>query len=170
LNSRIFGKPAHLVLSNFRIIRRDVVDRICADHTAYPYIPGLILMFSSNPANVWVEHQNRSVGKSNYDWLKISQLVMRILFNYSSFPLRLISGVGALVAVGSFLLGSYSLIHALAVGSRVAGWSSLIVMVAFFGGLSVLMMSMLGEYVVRLLNQSSRTEVFYIQEAINRYE
>ena len=88
MNSKIFHKPHDLVLTNFRLIRRDVVDRAAAYHTSYPYIPGLLLMFAVNPANVWVEHQPRPVGKSNYNFFKILELVMRILFNYSSYPLR----------------------------------------------------------------------------------
>jgi glycosyltransferase involved in cell wall biosynthesis len=170
LNTKIFHKPAHLVLSNFRIIRRDVVDRVCAYHTAYPYIPGLLLMFSSNPGNVWVEHRSRPVGQSNYNWLKIAELVMRILFNYSSFPLRLASAVGAVVAVISSLLGFSYLIRALVVGFAVPGWATLVVMLAFFNGLLIMMMSMLGEYIVRLLNQSSSAESYHIREAVNRHE
>ncbi|MCX6031665.1 MAG: glycosyltransferase family 2 protein [Chloroflexi bacterium] len=169
LNTRIFRKPEDLTLSNFRIIRRDVVERICAYRTTYPYIPGLILMFSGSPANVWVEHRSRPVGKSNYNWLKIAELVMRILFNYSSFPLRLASTAGAAVAIVSFLLGFFYLIRALVTGFAVAGWATLVVMLAFFNGLLVLMMSMLGEYVVRLLNQASSAESYHIGEALNRH-
>jgi glycosyltransferase involved in cell wall biosynthesis len=170
LNTRIFRKPEHLVLSNFRIIRRDVVDRICAYRTTYPYIPGLLLMFSSNPGNVWVEHRSRSIGQSNYNWLKIAELVMRILFNYASFPLRLASTVGAVVAIISLLLGFSYLIRALVVGFAVPGWATLVVMLAFFNGLLVLLISMLGEYIVRLLSQSSSAESYSIREALNCHE
>ena len=52
INRRIFGQPPDLVVSNFRILRRDVVDRICASRTAHPYITGQALMYSSNRANV----------------------------------------------------------------------------------------------------------------------
>jgi hypothetical protein len=116
-----------------------------------------------------VEHRSRPVGKSNYNWLKIAELVMRILFNYSSFPLRLASMAGATVATVSFLLGFFYLIRALVTGFAVAGWATLVVMLAFFNGLLVMMMSMLGEYVVRLLNQTSSTESYHIEEALNRH-
>ena len=52
INRRIFGQPPDLDVSNFRILRRDVVDRICASRTAHPYITGQALMYSSNRANV----------------------------------------------------------------------------------------------------------------------
>src|SRR4029078_9012176 len=54
MNRRIFSQPPALVVSNFRILRRDVVDRICASRSAYPYITGQALIASSNPPNVTV--------------------------------------------------------------------------------------------------------------------
>lgn len=168
LNTAVFHKPKGLTLSNFRLVRRDVVDRICAYRTAYPYIPGLVLMFSASPANVYVEHRARAEGRSNYTLPKIVALVMRILFNYSSFPLRAVSATGAIVAAVSFLLGLFYLIRALITGFSVAGWATLVVMLAFFNGLLILMMSMLGEYIVRLLNQSSQVRSYELREVINR--
>lgn len=166
VNRRIFRQPEDLVLTNFRIIRRDVVDRICAYRTVYPYIPGLALMFSSNPANVWVEHQSRPLGRSNYNLLKIAELVMRILFNYSSFPLRLVSMMGLMAAFFSLVLGLYYLLRGLFIGSAVPGWTTIAVFLAFFNGLTILLLSMLGEYTVRLLNQTSSADCYHIKEIV----
>jgi glycosyltransferase involved in cell wall biosynthesis len=79
LNRAFYGCPRHLVLSNFRIIRRDVIDRISAYRTPVPYITGLCLMFSSNPGNVLVDHHPRPAGRSNYSPARILRLVARIL-------------------------------------------------------------------------------------------
>lgn len=170
INRKIFAKPEDLVLTNFRIIRRDVVERICSYQTNAPYIPGLALMFATNPANTWVEHQKRPSGHSNYNWLKILELVMRILFNYSSYPLRLVSTAGIVVAILSFVLGIYYLIRAVFIGIAVPGWATLAVLVSFFNGLSLLILSMLGEYLIRLLNQVSTTTSYYIKESVRRHE
>jgi polyisoprenyl-phosphate glycosyltransferase len=170
MNTAVFHKPRDLVLSNFRLLRRDVVDRICRYHTAYPYIPGLVLMFSASPANVAVEHRARTVGKSGYSLPKILALVMRILFNYSAFPLKVVSTLGAAIAGLSFVLGLFYLVRALFTGFEVAGWATLVVMLAFFNGLLILMVSMLGEYLVRLLNQSSRDRSYEVAEVVKRSE
>lgn len=169
MNEKIFDKPDDLVLTNFRIIRRDVVDRICAYQTNYPYIPGLALMFATNPANVWVEHQKRPLGSSNYNFIKIAELVMRILFNYSSFPLRFVSAIGMIIALFSFVLGVYYLIRAVFVGTSVPGWATLVVLLSFFNGVSLLMLSMLGEYIIRLLNQVSSTKSYYVKEIVQSH-
>ena len=170
MNEKIFDKPDDLVLTNFRIIRRDVVDRICGYQTNYPYIPGLSLMFATNPANVWVEHQKRPSGTSNYNFIKILELVMRILFNYSSYPLRFVSLAGMVISLLSFLLGIYYLIRAIFIGTSVPGWATLIVLMSFFNGLSLLILSMLGEYIIRLLNQVSSTKSYYIKEIAHHHD
>lgn len=166
VNQRIFGSPKDLILTNFRIIRRDVIDRICNYRTSYPYVPGLALMFSNNRSNVLVEHKQRSVGKSNYNLLKILKLVSTILFNYSSYPLRLVSGIGICLSLLSFLLGAFYLVTAMINGTNVPGWTSLVVLVSFYNGVVMLLLGMLGEYSVRLLRQSSAVDSYHIKEIV----
>ena len=82
LNRKVFNVKDNLVLSNFRIIRRDVVDRVCKDRSFAPYIPGLVLKYSSRQCNVLVRHESRAAGKSGYTWRKMLRLVATILFNH----------------------------------------------------------------------------------------
>lgn len=168
LNRRIFGKPADLVLTNFRLIRRDVVDRMCAYRTNYPYVPGLALMFASRPVNVLVEHEKRESGKSQYSLLKIVQLVVRILFSYSTYPLRTVSLLGGTVAAVSFAMGMTFLVRALLVESDVLGWASVVVLLSFLNGTAMLCLAMLGEYTVRLLNQTSGHSDYHIREVVRQ--
>ncbi len=166
MNRKIFHKPDNLVLSNFRIVKRDVIDRVSAYQTNYPYIPGLLLMFAVNPTNVPVEHQSRLVGQSNYNLIKILRLVMRLLFNYSSYPLRVVSVSGMIIAAISFILGIIYLIRALLIGISVPGWATLVILSSFLNGLTLLILGMLGEYLVRLLNQVSSSNIYHIKETI----
>jgi len=167
INERIFKKEKDLVLTNFRLIRRDVVDRVCGYRTSYPYIPGLSLMFSNSRANTWVEHKPRTVGQTNYNLTKIVRLVATILFNYSSYPLRLVGAIGLGISSLSFLLGAYYLLAAVFREADVAGWTTLVVLLSFFNGVVILILSMLGEYLIRLINQSSSSESFHIKEMVN---
>jgi hypothetical protein len=168
LNRRVFGKPADLVLTNFRLIRRDVVDRMCAYRTNYPYVPGLTLMFASRPVNVLVEHRKRESGTSQYSLPKIVQLVFRILFNYSTYPLRTVSLLGGTVAAVSFAIGMTFLVRAMLVQSAVLGWASVVVLLSFFNGTAMLCLAMLGEYTVRLLNQTSTHSGYDVREVVRQ--
>lgn len=167
LNGRIFPKPEGLVLSNFRLLHKDVVERICDYQSPFPYIPGLALMFSHSPANVDVEHHPRRVGTSSYGFVRIAKLVATLLFNYSSFPLRLVMGLGLLVSLVSFLFGIFFLVRGAVHGSAVPGWTTLVVLLAFFNGMLMLMVGMIGEYTVRLLAQASGSTPYQVKERVD---
>lgn len=165
-NQEIFGKPRDLVLTNFRIIKREVVDRIITYRTRYPYIPGLVVMFANRMGNVMVRHEKRTTGRSGYTFLAIVKLVSVLLFNYSAFPVRMMSMVGILVSLFSFSLGSVYLIKQLVIGSAVAGWTTLVVLISFLGGLVILMLGVIGEYIVRTLNQLTDVQSYHIKEVV----
>ncbi len=167
LNGKIFDKPEGLTLSNFRLLHKDVVQRICDYQSPFPYIPGLALMFSASPANVEVEHLPRREGKSSYNFIRIAKLVATLLFNYSSFPLRLVMGVGLAASVASFMFGVYILVRSLVHGSAVPGWTTLAVLLSFLNGMLMLMVGMLGEYMVRLLTQASGRAPYQVKEVVD---
>ena len=148
INRRVFGQPSDLEVSNFRILRRDVVDRICASRTANPYITGQALLYSSNRADVPVRHEARAVGSSSYSLVKIARLVLTILFSYSLYPLRLAAVLGFVISGVSFLLGAVYLAMGVFGDTEVEGWTTMVVLLAVFNGVTIALLSMLGEYVV----------------------
>lgn len=166
LNRKVFEVKADLVLSNFRIIRRDVVDRVCQDRSFSPYIPGLLLKNSSRYCNVQVKHLPRSEGKSNYTPRKILRLVATILFNHSSIPLRYGAAFGFLVAGGSFLMSLYFLVESMARGTHAPGWASLVVLLSFFNGVLILLLSVIGEYIIRILREIGTQRSYEIREIL----
>lgn len=168
MNRRIFGQPTDLTVSNFRVLRRDVVERICASRTAHPYITGQALLYSSNRANVLVRHDVRAEGKSTYSIGRIVRLVVTIMFSYSSFPLRAAALVGFLIAVLAFLLGAVYLVRGIFVQAPIPGWTTLVVLLAFFNGVTIALLSMLGEYVVRTLNSINAQDTYHVRERVPR--
>lgn len=166
LNNKIFDKPSEINLTNFRIIKKEVIERIISYKTTYPYIPGLVLLFSDKIGNTLVEHKKREEGKSNYNLIRILKLTGTILFNYSSFPIRIISIIGFIISFFSFLIGLVYILRNLIVGIEVQGWTTLVVLVSFIGGYIILMLGMLGEYVGRLNKQMSAGKSFTVSEVL----
>ena len=124
-------------------------------------------MFSNKPGNAWVEHHERKEGKSNYNLYRILSLVARILFNYSVWPLRYVSMTGMAVSGLSFIVGIILIINKLFDKVQVEGWTGVMVMLAFFNGVIVLMMGMLGEYTVRILQQISYKNIYNVKDLEN---
>lgn len=167
LNRRVFAQPPGLTVSNYRILRRDVVDRICESRTAHPYITGQALLYSHSPTDVVVRHDARPVGTSNYGMRRILSLVFAILFSYSLFPLRAAAFLGFVVASGSFLLGLFYLVRSVFVDSQAPGWTTIAVLLAFLNGVVIALLSMLGEYVVRTLNAVSVLSTYHVRERVS---
>ncbi len=166
VNRRVFGQPSDLTVSNFRILRRDVVDRICASRTAHPYLTGQALLYSNNPSDVLVRHDPRPVGSSNYGMRRILSLVLTILFSYSVFPLRAAAAAGFFVAFASFLLGAFYLVRSLFVETSVPGWTTIAVLLSILSGVVIALVSMVGEYVVRALDAISETTPYHVVERV----
>jgi polyisoprenyl-phosphate glycosyltransferase len=166
VHRRVFGQPDDLVVTNFRILRRDVVDRICASRTAHPYVTGQALMYSGNRANVVVRHEARAAGASTYSLTRILRLVLAILFSYSSWPLRALATLGFGVAGLSFVLGAVYLVLGLVTDTRVEGWTTIVVLLAVFNGFTIGLLSMLGEYVVRTLNAVSAQDTYHVRQRV----
>lgn len=167
LNSKVFNKPKNLILTNFRIVKSDVVKRVLQHKTAYPYIPGLLLMYASNMSNVMVEHHERKDGKSNYTFRKIGSLVGRLLINYSSYPLRMLSFIGLIVSLISFFVAISYLVIGLFSHSTVPGWTTLVVLISFFGGFIIALLGVIGEYLSRILEQLSSHSSYFISEVVD---
>ncbi|MFM2031747.1 MAG: hypothetical protein RLZZ297_512, partial [Chloroflexota bacterium] len=116
--------------------------------------------------NASVQHLDRAEGKSNYNLVKILSLVLRILFNYSIWPLRLVTVAGFAISIVSFLIGVVVVLRKLMNNIVIEGWTGIIVMLAVLNGLIILMLGMLGEYVIRVLQQLNSRETYYIKEIV----
>jgi len=164
LSRVVLQKPRELKLSGFRILRRSVVEAIGCIHTPYPYLTGMIFSVTRNVANTAVVHKPRQHGQSNYNLKKLISLAFNLLIHYSALPLRLITFVGGAMAVGSFLLGIYFIIKKMLIGQVVPGWTTLVVLLSFFNGLLMVALSLIGEYLVRLLGEVSNRPQYVIRE------
>ena len=166
LNVKVFGMPDDFHVSNFRLIRRDVADRILSDRTAFPYVTGQALIHSASPSWTFVDHLPRQDGASNYTISRIVALLLNILFAYSVWPLRAAAGLGFAVSLVSLLAGAAYLAMALLGRFQVEGWATVVILVATLGGVTVGMLAMLGEYVIRILVQSRGVASFMISERL----
>lgn len=168
LNEKIFGKPQNFNITSFRLLRRDVVDRILRRSTPFPYINGLVLLASSKRSNVTVEHQPRKAGKSGYNAKKIIALLINIIFSYSSYPLRIVLYIALCTCLASFMVGVYFVSRKLMGDTQVAGWTSLVALLAFLNSFVVILLAMIGEYVLNIFRQITGEPAFQIAEIYQR--
>ena len=164
LNEEIFGKPKEIKLTNFRIFTRQTAERMLQYRTNYPYIPGLLLIHASKMANVETEHHPREIGGSNYTLWRILKLISRLLFNYSSYPLKITSTMGIIISLLSFLAGLFYMLKSLIMGIQVEGWTTLVVLLSFLCGFILVILGIMGEYLARMMNQMAIQDPYIIRQ------
>lgn len=166
LNSKIFHKPSGIVLTNFRIFTKALAHRIVKYRVNEPYIPGLLLMHAQRIGNTLTKHAERVDGQSNYSLGKILVLVSRLLFNYSSYPLKALTITGGVIAIASFVWGVFMVVNQLLYGTEVQGWTTLVALLSFLNGFVILLLGVLGEYVIRISKTLSHDCSYHVAEEV----
>ena len=159
--------PNNLHITNFAIFDRDIVNNIKTIKTSYVFLPALIS--KSTPinkiTNIDVIHQARRVGSSNYNFLKYLKLILNLIINYSALPLIIVSSFGLILSIMSVGFGISIIIEKLINPSYgVMGWNSLMVSIAFLGGVILFTLGIIGEYLRRILGEVSYEQPFAIGE------
>jgi len=144
----LLEKPRDLYLSSFKLIRREVIDEIVTYRGPFPYIDGLLLRVTDSISSVFVEHQARKEGKSNYTLKKLVSLWLNMFINFSIKPLRLVTFAGLITGLVCVGLGLFFLIERLLNSeSSPSGWASLAVILLFTASVQMVSLGVAGEYI-----------------------
>ena len=170
LNNLVAGylmqKPKDLYLSPFRAMTSAIRDDILKYRGPYVYVDGLILTVTRNIASVDVEHHDRYAGDSGYSLRKSMSLWLKMATNFSIVPLRLTSLLGMLFSGLGFLLAILLVIQKFTSNLMPIGWSSLIVTILIIGGIQLLALGMIGEYLGRVLLTINSRPQYVIAETV----
>jgi dolichol-phosphate mannosyltransferase/undecaprenyl-phosphate 4-deoxy-4-formamido-L-arabinose transferase len=145
--------PKNLVKSSFRIIKKDIVESVVRNFNASPAITALILQETKKIANITVEHRARKFGKSNYSFSKMVSLALNNFLHYSSFPLKMLGIIGIIVFIFSIFFILITFARKIFFGMDYPGYASIVILTSFFGGLNLLGIGIIGEYLLRILKE-----------------
>jgi len=168
----MLGKPKELYLSSYFAARRFIIDEVVNYEYAYPYVIGLILRTTKNIVNVEVNHRDRWTGESGYTIGKLLNLWFNGFTAFSVKPLRIATVSGVVCAGAGFLYGIYTIIKKIFVNppGLVTGFSALMSVLVFMGGMLMLMMGMVGEYMGRMYISMNRSPQYVIREVVSKEE
>lgn len=160
-------KPRELYISSYFAVRRFVVEDMVRYENSYPYVIGLVLRATKNIANVEVDHRERQEGSSGYTLKKLLSLWFNGFTAFSVKPLRIATGIGGMSAAVGFLYGLYTIIKRLVNPQVPMGFSSTMAAIVFFGGMIMIMLGMIGEYIGRIYISLNNSPQYVIRERIN---
>lgn len=154
----LLDKPRCIKVTSYFAARRFVIDEMLRYGHAYPYVIGLVFRTTSSVGNVSVKHRERAVGTSGYTFSKLLGLWINGFTAFSVKPLRFASWIGFVCAMLGFLYGVWTIINKLIIHPDAPlGYSSVMSVLLFLGGMIMVILGLVGEYVGRIyicLNRS----------------
>lgn len=167
--SSAYGKPKDLKMGSFRALRRPVVEAMLEFGTIRPIPGALLLQTTRRISNVRVEHHTRTKGSSGQSMRSMVGSVLDNVLNSSTVPLRLMSAFGFLIAGIAAILLVFYLVRSI-VGSVLPGFTTLVLLTAFFGGTTLLAIGVLGEYVARLVAEATRPPRYVVRATTDAHD
>ena len=158
------GKDKDLKFSNFSVMKRFVKDEVIKYKNPYPYLSGLMILSTQNVVNVEMEERERTIGVGHYSFRKSFALWMNSFTAFSVKPLRFATSCGIAFAFFGMILVFYTIIHKLIKPHMTIGYSSLMSLLSFIGGMIMFMLGLIGEYVGRIYISLNNSPKFVIRE------
>lgn len=157
-------KPKNITINSYFIIKKYIAKEIINYEHAYPYIGGLIFRVTQNVGNILIEHRDRKIGKSNYTFKKLLQLWFNGFTNFTVTPLRISSVFGLFLSITGFIYLLIILIRKIINPGIPAGWTSILAAIIFFGGIQLISIGLLGEYIGRVFLSINKKPQYVIKE------
>ncbi len=171
INSKILEmtnrKPKDILISSYFALSCFSVESLKKYHSPFPSIGGYLLQTTRKIANVEVEHRARIEGVSNYNFKKLMKLWIQGLTNFSIAPLRLASFIGMISSAVGILAGIVLVIRKIVTPNIAIGYTSLMAAILLIGGLLMMMLGLLGEYIGRIYIVLSNMPQYSVREVIN---
>lgn len=158
----VFGVP--ISVTSLRAIRLPLVKSILKYDCNFTYIDGLLAWNTQRIVSETVPHCSRADGDSGYTFGKLTTLAMNVFTNFSLIPLQCVSCAGVFAALIGIVLGIWYVVMGLTSRIEVPGYASTIVSVLVLGGLQLLSLGVIGEYVGRLHLNVNRKPQFSVRE------
>jgi glycosyltransferase involved in cell wall biosynthesis len=165
-SSKYFGDNETGEGSSFRLITREVVDKIKLHNQTFMFIDEIIHWFTTDISMVDVEHHPRRRGKSQYNLVKLTRLYLNVLVNYSVWPLRLMTYGGLLLSLISFSLGIFFVIKKYAFDDIVPGFTATIVTILFSTSLILICFGIIGQFLYKMHQSQSGKPSYKIRKVL----
>ena len=166
----MLGKPPELVVNSYFAARRFVVDEMLRYEHCYPYVIGLVLRSTKHICNVPVHHRAREEGSSGYTLRKLLNLWMNGFTSFSVKPLRIATYFGTLFAAAGFVYLIYIVIDHFTRGAAPMGWASTTALLLLLGGMILVVLGIIGEYVGRIYMCANAAPQYVEREVIRHGE
>jgi len=160
----LLGVPKGVRISSFKAMRAEIAREIVRYEGPFPYVDGFALMATRNVTNLELEHYERRDGRGNYGLRASISLWTKVAMNFSVLPLRLAAWLGFAFAALGFFFAAFLVFQQLMFNRiPVPGWASLVVVILVVGGVQLLALGAIGEYLGRAYLHLNRKPQYVVK-------
>ena len=153
-----------LDVGDYRMISRDVLEYLQRMKEYDKYLRGQIAWLGFKNTYVMFERDERRFGQTNYPFKKMLRLAFNGITAFSDAPLKLATSLGFIVCIMSFLIGVFAVYSYFFNHATVPGWASTIISITFLGGVQLLSLGILGEYISRIINNVRNRPLYVVDQ------
>ncbi len=150
--------------SDFRTMRRDVVQAVLSLSEYHRFSKGIFAWVGFNTHYMPYTADCRQSGNSSWSFGKLCRYAFEGIASFTTFPLRIATVVGALSSLLSVLYMMFVVVQKLAFGIPLPGYATIVVLILLIGGLQMMMLGLIGEYIARIYIQSKHRPVYIAKE------
>jgi len=151
-------------VGDFRLLDRSCINALKQMRESERYTKGMYSWIGFKKKEVMFEQGDRLAGTSSWNYRGLFGLALDGITSFSTLPLRISTIMGGIISVGAFLYMIYIFIKALFMGDPVAGFPTLAVLILFLGGIQLLSLGVIGEYIGRIYNETKHRPDYLVRE------
>lgn len=151
-------------VGDFRLLDRRCVSALCLMRESQRYTKGLFTWVGYRKKEIPYKVQPRAAGTTTWNYFSLFNLAVEGITSFTTAPLRLTTMLGLFVSVMAILYMIFVLFNALLYGDPVAGYPTLITVMLFLGGVQLLSLGIIGEYLGRVFNESKQRPIYLVDE------
>lgn len=150
--------------TDYRIMSRKMVDSVLKLGEYHRFSKGIFEWVGYDTKWIEYESEDRIEGESKWSFISLFRYAIEGIVSFSTIPLKVSSFVGSLSAIGSFIYLIYIIFTTLINGKDVQGYASMICLIMFFGGIQLIALGIIGEYLARTYMESKKRPNYFIKE------
>jgi glycosyltransferase involved in cell wall biosynthesis len=161
------GVPLIYNHADFRLISNTVLQELGKYQEVNLFLRGLFPQMGYPSAQVFYSRKKRMAGESKYPFFKMLKLAVNGITSFTNYPLKIITVLGTLIFVSSIIATLWILVVVIQ-GRNVPGWASITLPIYFLGGIQLLAIGILGEYISRIYLETKRRPLYHIEKVIKQ--
>ncbi|WP_215848243.1 glycosyltransferase family 2 protein [Candidatus Pantoea bituminis] len=168
LHNKISSPKIEENVGDFRLMSRNIVEKIKLMPEKNLFMKGILSWVGGKIDVVEYTRAQRVAGHTKFNGWKLWNLALEGITSFSTFPLRVWTYIGFFTAASSFLYGSWMIINKIIFGNSVAGYSSILASILFLGGVQLIGIGVLGEYIGRIYLETKKRPRYILKNNRNK--